>query len=277
MTEKHAAPHPKSFHYEERDAIATITLDRPERKNALTFEVYRELRDTFRTLAHRTAVRSIIITGRGDGFCTGGDVKDIIGVLLKQPTEELLDFTRLTCDLIRSLRECPTPIVAALNGVVAGAGAVIALASDFRIGCDEARVAFLFSKVGLAGSDMGAAYLLPKIVGMGRATEILMLGEFISAHDALHFGLYNQLVPHEQVASAARILAEKLRDGPQFATRMTKTMLEQESSMSLVQALEAEAQAQAICMHNRDYREYFDAFTATPRRKPVFFRKEGGA
>ncbi len=268
-------PTPKSFRYDEHGAIATIRLDRPERKNALTFEVYTELRDTFRTLANREAVRSIVITGTGDGFCTGGDVNDIIGVLLKQPTEELLKFTRLTCDLIKSMRECPTPIVAALNGVVAGAGAVIALASDFRVGCDDARIAFLFSKVGLAGADMGAAYLLPRVVGMARATEILMLGEFVSAAHALSCGLYNQVVAKDQVAAAARTLAEKLRDGPQFATRMTKTMLEHESTLSLSQALEAEAQAQAICMHNKDYREYFDAFTATPRRKAVFYREPG--
>jgi enoyl-CoA hydratase/carnithine racemase len=270
MTEK--APTPRSFRYVEPDAIATIRLDRPEKKNALTFEVYAELRDTFRALSHREAVRAIVITGTGDGFCTGGDVNDIIGVLLKQPTEKLLDFTRLTCDLIKSLRECPTPIVAALNGVVAGAGAVIALASDFRIGCDDARIAFLFSKVGLTGADMGAAYLLPRVVGMARATEMLLLGEFVSAQDALRFGLYNQVVAKDQVAPAARALAEKLRDGPQFATRMTKTMLENEATLSLSQALEAEAQAQAICMHNKDYREYFDAFTATPRRTPIFYR-----
>jgi enoyl-CoA hydratase/carnithine racemase len=265
---------PKSFRYEERAAIATITLNRPERKNALTFEVYSELRDTFRRLGDRDSVRAIVITGEGEGFCTGGDVNDIIGVLLKQPTEELLRFTRLTCDLILSLRQCGAPIVAALNGVVAGAGAVIALASDFRVACEEARIAFLFSKVGLTGADMGAAYLLPRVVGMSRATEILMLGEFLPAAEAHRIGLYHRLVPRDRVASEARALAEKLRDGPQFATRMTKKMLEHESSLSLEAALEAEAQAQAICMHNRDYREYFEAFTATPRRKPVFYRAE---
>lgn len=265
-------PNPKSFRYVEEGAIATITLDRPDKKNALTFEVYTELKDTFRALDRREAVRAVVITGAGDGFCTGGDVNEIIGVLLKQPTERLLEFTRLTCELIQSMRECPTPIVAALNGVVAGAGAVIALASDFRVGCAEARIAFLFSKVGLAGADMGAAYLLPKVVGMGRATEILMLGDFVAAEDALRMGLYNQVVSKADVVATARALAERLRDGPQFATRMTKKMLEHESNLSLVQALESEAQAQAICMHNKDYREYFDAFTATPRRKPVFYK-----
>ena len=270
-----AAPAPRSFRYAEQDAIATIVLDRPERKNALTFEVYTELRDTFRALEHRDEVRAIVVTGQGDGFCTGGDVNEIIGVLLKQPTEELLRFTRLTCDLIRSMRECTTPIVASLNGVVAGAGAVIALASDFRVACDEARIAFLFSKVGLAGADMGAAYLLPRVVGMGRAAEMLVLGDFVSPADAERFGLYHRVVPRERLAAETRALAERLRDGPQFATRMTKKMLEHESSLSLEQALEAEAQAQAICMHNRDYREYFDAFTATPRRKPVFYRPGG--
>lgn len=266
------APNPKSFRYVEESAIATITLDRPDKKNALTFEVYTELRDTFRALPKREAVRAIVITGAGDGFCTGGDVNEIIGVLLKQPTEQLLDFTRLTCDLILSMRECATPIVAALNGVVAGAGAVIALASDFRVGCPEARIAFLFSKVGLAGADMGAAYLLPRVVGLGRATEILMLGEFTAADDARAMGLYHQVVAKTDVLAAARTLAEKLRDGPQFATRMTKKMLEHEANLSLAQALESEAQAQAICMHNKDYRAYFDAFTATPRRKPVFYK-----
>ena len=267
-----AAPAPRSFLYEERDAIATITLNRPDKRNALTFEVYEELRDTFVTLDRRTAVRCIVITGADPAFCTGGDVNDIIGALFDRDAEGLLEFTRITGDLIKSMRVCQTPIVASLNGVVAGAGAVIALASDFRVAAEEARIAFLFSKVGLTGADMGAAYLLPRVVGHGRATEMLMLGDFVDAGDAQRFGLYNQVVAKDELAAATRALAEKLRDGPQFATRMTKKMLENERTMSLDEAIECEAQAQAICMHHRDYREYFEAFTAKPRRKAVFYR-----
>lgn len=267
-----SAPTPKSFLYEENDAIATITLDRAEKRNALTFEIYEELRDTFRALDNREEVRAIVITGKDPAFCTGGDVNDIIGELFHRDAEGLLKFTRVTGDLIRSMRECKTPIVASLNGTVAGAGAVIALASDFRVAAEEARIAFLFSKVGLTGADMGAAYLLPRVVGMSRATEMLMLGDFTSAEDAKQMGLYHRVVPKDELATATRKMAEMLRDGPAFANRMTKRMLEQESSMALDQALEAEAQAQAICMHHRDYREYFDAFTAKPRRQAVFYR-----
>ena len=266
-------PAPKSFLYREDDAIATITLSRPEKRNALTFEIYAELRDTFRALNERPEVRAILITGADPAFCTGGDVNDIIGALFSRDAAGLLEFTRLTCDLIRSMRECTTPIVAALNGVVAGAGAVIALASDFRVACDDARIAFLFTKVGLAGADMGAAYLLPRVVGAGRATELLMLGDFIDAAAAERAGLYHRVVPKDRLAAEARALAEKLRDGPAFALRMTKKMLDAEASLSLDQALEAEAQAQSICMQHPDYREYFDAFTAKPRRQAVFYKR----
>lgn len=268
-----AAPQPTSFLYAEDDAIATITLNRPDKRNALTFAVYEELRDTFHRLDRRSAVRAIVITGTDPAFCTGGDVNDIIGALFQRDAEGLLEFTRITGALIRSMRVCQTPIVASLNGVVAGAGAVIALASDFRIATPEARIAFLFSKVGLTGADMGAAYLLPRVVGMARATEMLMLGDFVDAADAERCGLYNRVVAKDQLAAATRALAEKLRDGPLFATRMTKKMLEDEASMTLDQALEAEAQAQSICMRHRDYREYFDAFTAKPRRTAVFYRR----
>jgi len=271
MTE---APTPTSFDYVEDDAVATITLDRPEKRNALTFEVYEELTQTFESLATRDEVRVIVITGKDPAFCTGGDVKEIIGELLGRSAEELLAFTRLTCRLIKAIRECPTPVVASLNGVVAGAGAVIALASDFRVAAEEARIAFLFTKVGLCGADMGAAALLPRVVGFGRATEILMLGDFVDAKDAERFGLYHRVVPKAELADATSDLAGRLRDGPAFATRMTKTMLEREASMSLDQALEAEAQAQAICMHSPDYQAYFDAFTAKPRRTAVFYRRE---
>ncbi len=266
------APNPRSFLYEERDAIATITLDRAEKRNALTFETYEELTGAFTKLARRKAVRVIVITGKDPAFCTGGDVNDIIGALFGRDAEGLLDFTRLTCALIRAMRECPTPIVASLNGTVAGAGAVIALASDFRVAAEEARIAFLFTKVGLAGADMGAAYLLPRVVGLGRATEILMLGDFVDAKEAERIGLYHRVVPKPDLAAATGELAKRLRDGPAFATRMTKRMLEAEAAMSLDQALEAEAQAQSICMQSPDYREYFDAFTAKPRRAAVFYR-----
>lgn len=271
MTE---APKPTSFRYQEDDAIATITLSRPEKRNALTFDVYRELTETFESLATREAVRAIVITGDDPAFCTGGDVNDIIGALFSRTAEGLLEFTRLTCRLIKAMRDCPTPIVASLNGTVAGAGAVIALASDFRVAAEEARIAFLFTKVGLCGADMGAAYLLPRVIGAGRATELLILGDFVEAKDAERFGLYHRVVPKAELASATQALAARLRDGPAFATRMTKTMLEREASMSLEQAMEAEAQAQAICMHSPDYREYFEAFTAEPRRKAVFYRRE---
>lgn len=270
------APSPTSFRYREEDAVATITLNRPQKRNALTFQAYQELTETFRLLAGRDAVRAIVLTGEDPAFCTGGDVNDIIGPLFDRDAEGLLAFTRLTCDLIRAMRECTTPIVASLNGVVAGAGAVIALAADFRVACPEARIAFLFTKVGLAGADMGAAYLLPRVVGLGRATELLMLGDFVEAADAERFGLYHRVVPKDALAATTRELAERLRDGPAFATRMTKRMLETEASMSLEQALEAEAQAQSICMRNADYREYFEAFTAKPRRQAVFYRRGDG-
>ncbi len=271
------APNPTSFRYEEVDAIATLTLSRPEKRNALTFQVYEELTATFEALATREEVRTIVITGEDPAFCTGGDVNDIIGPLFSRSAEGLLEFTRLTCRLIKAMRECATPIVASLNGTVAGAGAVIALASDFRVAAEEARIAFLFTKVGLCGADMGAAYLLPRVVGLARATEMLVLGDFVEARDAERYGLYHRVVPKAELADATRALAERLRDGPAFATRMTKTMLEREASMSLDQAMEAEAQAQAICMHSPDYREYFEAFTAKPRRKAVFYKRGDGS
>jgi enoyl-CoA hydratase/carnithine racemase len=260
---------PTSFRLEEKDAVATITLDRPDKGNALTFTVYEELRDAFKTLGARADLRVIVVTGAGRFFCTGGDVNEIIGPLFQRDMRGLLDFTRLTCDLIGSMRTCPIPIVASLNGTVAGAGAVIALASDFRVAATEAKIAFLFAKVGLAGADMGAAYLLPKVVGHGRATEILMLGDFVSAADAERFGLYNKVVPREQLEATTHELVARLRAGPAFATRMTKTMIDREAQMSLEQALEAEAQAQAICMQHPDYRTAYEAFVR--KEKPVFW------
>jgi enoyl-CoA hydratase/carnithine racemase len=260
---------PKSFLYEEADnGVATITLNRPERLNALTFEVYEELTATFERLKTRRNVRVVLITGAGRGFCSGGDVNDIIGRLFERDSSGLLEFTRLTCALVDAMRSLDTPIVASLNGTVAGAGAVIALASDFRIASETARIAFLFVRVGLSGADMGSAFLLPRVVGLARATEMLMLGDFVTSEDARRFGLYNKVVPAEHLHDESRLLAERLAAGPGFALRMTKQMLNRELSVGLAEALEMEAQAQAICMGHPDYREAYEAFVA--KRPPLF-------
>jgi enoyl-CoA hydratase/carnithine racemase len=261
---------PKSFRYavDATSAVATITLDRPERLNALTFEVYAELRDSFRALDTEAGVRAIVITGSGRAFCTGGDVEDIIGALFSRNFEGLLEFTRLTCDLILSIRQCRRPVVAALNGTVAGAGAVIAAASDIRIAADNARIAFLFSKVGLAGADMGAAWLLPRIVGLGHATELLMLGDFITAQRAAEIGLYNRVVPGERLLAEATEFGARLARGPSAALGVTKQSLNEEAAMDLVSAMEAEARAQAACMQNPNFREAYEAFRA--KREPKF-------
>ena len=261
---------PTSFLYEHdtETSLATITLNRPERLNALTFEVYVELRDTFRALSTEPGVRAVVITGAGRGFCSGGDVEDIIGALFERDHDGLLDFTRLTCDLIHAIRECRRPVVAALNGTVAGAGAVIATACDVRIAAESAKIAFLFTKVGLSGADMGAAWLLPRIVGLGRATELLMTGDFLDARRALEIGLYNRVVPQDRVVAEARAFAEQLARGPSFALSTTKDALNREATMDLATALEAEAQAQAACMENPNFRESYEAFKA--KRAPVF-------
>lgn len=253
---------PKSFLYEhDRDSgVAKITLNRPDRLNALTFEVYAELRDTFRALDTEEGVRSILLTGAGRAFCSGGDVEDIIGALFEKDYEGLLDFTRLTCDLILSIRECRRPVIAALNGTVAGAGAVIAAASDFRIGSEKAKIAFLFTKVGLAGADMGATWLLPRLVGMTHATELLMTGDFISAERAAEIGLYNKVVKGEELMPAARELAEKLAKGPSFALEITKDSLNKEASMDMISAFHHEGEIQAACMLNPNFREAYEAF-----------------
>lgn len=258
---------PQTFRYDEADGVGTITLDRPDRLNALTFEVYDELTGFFGKIG-REAVRAIVITGAGRGFCTGGDVKEIIGPLFTFTPRERLEFTRMTCQLIRNIRNVPKPVVAALNGVVAGAGAVIALASDFRIACEHARIGFVFTKVGLSGADMGASFLLPRVVGLGRATEILMTGEFVSPQDALAMGLYHRLVPAADVVRVARELALTFAQGPGLALGMTKQMLNRELSMDLENALEAEAQAQALCMEHSDFREAHDAHRE--KRPPRF-------
>ena len=252
---------PKSFLYEgDEKGVATITLNRPERLNALTFEVYRELTDTFAALRNEPDVRVVVITGAGRAFCSGGDVHDIIGELFSRDMEGLLEFTRLTCELVRNIRALPKPVIASLNGTTAGAGACIALASDIRIAAEEAKIAFLFVKVGLSGADMGAAYLLPRVVGLAKATELLYTGDFITAQEAERIGLYNRVVPGHQLAATTRDLAERLAQGPAFALAKTKELLDREAHMNLDAALECEAQAQAICMQHPDYREAYEAF-----------------
>jgi len=260
---------PKSFLYETSPTgVATITLNRPERLNALTFEVYRELTDIFSALRSETSVRTVVITGAGKAFCSGGDVHHIIGELFKRDMEGLLEFTRMTCELVRNIRALRKPVIASLNGTTAGAGACIALASDIRIASEEARIAFLFVKVGLSGADMGAAWLLPRVVGLAKATELLYTGDFITAREAERLGLYNRVVPEEQLGATTRDFAERLAQGPAFAIGKTKELLDREADMNLEAALETEAQAQAICMQHPDYREAYEAFVN--KRKPKF-------
>jgi len=258
----------KHFLYEELDRVATITLNRPERLNALTFDVYRELTDTFAALRHEDDVRSVVITGAGRAFCSGGDVHDIIGELFAKDMGGLLEFTRMTCELIRNIRALPKPVIASLNGTTAGAGACIALASDIRIANPSAKIAFLFVRVGLSGADMGAAHLLPRLVGLAKATEMLYTGDFVSAEEAERIGLYNRVVAAEDLEKETRALALRLANGPSFAIGVTKEMLNRELDVSLETALELEAQAQAICMQHPDYREAYEAFVE--KRKPVF-------
>jgi len=261
---------PKSFLYQEREGVATITLNRPERLNALTFEVYRELTDTFAALRLRESVRAVVITGAGHAFCSGGDVHDIIGELFSRDMQGLLEFTRMTCELVRNIRLLPKPVIASLNGTTAGAGACIALASDIRLAAPAAKIAFLFVRVGLSGADMGAAYLLPRIVGLAKATELLYTGDFLSAEEALSAGLYNRVVPADELQRATREFALRLARGPAFALAMTKEMLNREMEVSLDTALEWEAQAQATCMQHPDYREAYEAFVE--KREPRFKR-----
>jgi len=259
---------PKSFLYEARNGVAWIRLNRPERLNALTFEVYRELTDAFAALQDDAEVRAVVLTGEGRAFCSGGDVRDIIGELQSRDAEGLLEFTRLTCELVRNIRHLRKPVIASLNGTTAGAGACIALASDLRIASTEARIAFLFVKVGLSGADMGAAHLLPRVVGLSKATELLYTGDFITAEEALACGLYNRVVPQADLESETRALAERLARGPSFALAVTKEMLNRELDVSLDTALELEAAAQAVCMRHPDYAEAYRAFTE--KREPRF-------
>src|SRR2546425_9020140 len=251
---------PKTFLYEQRDSVSSITLNRPERLNAVTFEVYHELTDFFAKLGDEQDVVVVVITGAGRAFCSGGDVRDIIGELQGQDAEGLLKFTRLSCELIHHMRTLPKPIIASINGTTAGAGACIALASDIRIAAEEAKIAFIFVKVGLAGTDMGATYLLPRVVGLAKATELLMTGDFISAAEAEAIGLYNRVVPRAQLETATREFAEQLTHGPALGLAKTKEMLNREMHMSFASALEAEAVAQALCMQTPDFKEAHAAF-----------------
>ncbi len=259
---------PSSFRYETREHVGLITFTRPDTLNSLTFEVYRELAALLADLEQEPSVRAVVITGEGRGFCSGGDHHEIIAQLLDRDARELLEFTRLTCELIRNLRRLRKPVIAALNGTAAGAGAVIALAADLRVAAEDAKLAFLFTKVGLAGADMGAAFLLPRVVGLSRATELLYLGDAIDAATAERFGLFNRVVPKAEVLPCAMALAERLAAGPTLALGLTKELLNAELDMDLMGALDNEARAQAFCMQTRDFREASDAFRS--KRPPHF-------
>jgi enoyl-CoA hydratase/carnithine racemase len=248
------------FEFTVADGVATVTLDRPEKLNALTFDVYADLRDLIIELPQHEDVRVLVITGRGRGFCSGGDVEEIIGELQKFETAELLEFTRMTGAVVKALRECPLPVIAAVNGVAAGAGSVIALASDFRLLARSAKFAFLFTKVGLAGADMGSAYLLPRVVGFGRASELLFLGDRIDAQKALEFGLGLEVVEDGDLQDRAKQLARRLAEGPTLAYSSTKMLLTRELDMGLGPAIELEAFTQALLMKTADHAEFYAAF-----------------
>ena len=259
---------PKHFVWHVEGKVGVITLNRPERKNPLTFESYAELRDHFRALTHAPSIRAVVLRGDGGNFCSGGDVHEIIGPLTKMQMPQLLEFTRMTGDLIKAMRHCPQPVISAVDGVCAGAGALIALFSDLRYAAPSAKVAFLFVRVGLAGCDMGACAMLPRVIGQGRAAELLYTGRSMSAEEGLAWGFFNRIVEPAALHDAAMALAKDLAAGPTFANGITKTMLHQEWAMTIEQAIEAEAQAQAICMQTRDFRRAYEAFAA--KRKPVF-------
>jgi enoyl-CoA hydratase/carnithine racemase len=263
---------PRTFRWSLSDRVATITLDRPERKNPLTFEMYDELRDTFRRLRFVSGVRAVVLTGSGDNFCSGGDVHEIIGPLVrfkeKGRTDEILAFTRMTGDLVKTMRACPQPIVAAVDGVCAGAGAILAMASDLRYGTSRSKVAFLFVRVGLSGADMGACAILPRIIGHGRAAELLFTGRFMPGDEAERWGFYNKLVAPDALLSDAGEMARGLAAGPTFAHAMTKLALNQEWSMSIDEAIDAEAQTQALCMQTEDFARAYLAFVE--KKTPKF-------
>ena len=256
------------FKWELAGGVATVTLNRPERKNPLTFDSYAELRDLFGQLKYATDVKAVVLAGAGDNFCSGGDVHEIIGPLVRLKAPELLMFTRMTGDLVKAMRGCPQPIVAAIDGVCAGAGAIMAMASDMRLGTARSKTAFLFNRVGLAGCDMGACAMLPRIIGQGRASELLYTGRALGGEEGERWGFFNRLCAPEGVLADAQALARDLAAGPTFANGITKTMLHQEWAMTIEQAIEAEAQGQAICMLTEDFSRAYHAFVA--KQKPVF-------
>ena len=258
----------QSFGFQVQDQVATITLNRPERKNPLTFESYAELRQLFLNCAHADDVKAIVLVGAGENFCSGGDVFEIIGPLTELDMPGLLRFTRMTGDLVKAMRACPQPVIAAIDGVCAGAGAILAMASDIRLGTERSKTAFLFARVGLAGCDMGACAILPRLIGHGRATDLLYTGRFMSGVEAERWGFFNRLCEPGEVLLQAQNYARDLRSGPTFAHGMTKKMLQQEWNMSVDQAIESEAQAQAICMATNDFHRAFHAFSA--KQKPQF-------
>lgn len=259
---------PAHFGWSFADGVASVTLNRPERKNPLTFSSYAELRDLFRALAYTPSVKAVLIAGAGGNFSSGGDVHDIIAPLTRMTMPDLLAFTRMTGDLVKAMRGCPQPIVAAVDGACAGAGAILAMAADLRIATSEARTAFLFTRVGLAGCDMGACAILPRLIGQGRASELLFTGRAMSAEEGLAWGFYSRLVGSRALLEEALIIAREIAAGPNFAHAMTKTQLNMEWNVSLETAIEMEAQAQAICMKTEDFRRAYEAFAA--KRAPVF-------
>ena len=261
----YAAQH---FVWQVQGTVATITLNRPERKNPIPFDSYAELRDLFRQLKYATDIHAVVITGAGGNFCSGGDVHDIIGPLVRLTAPELLMFTRMTGDLVNAMRGCPQPIVAAVDGVCAGAGAIIAMASDLRLGTARCKTAFLFNRVGLAGCDMGACAILPRLIGQGRASELLYTGRSMTGEEGERWGFFNRLAAPEDVLGQAQAVAQQIVEGPTFANGITKTMLHQEWAMTVEQAIEAEAQAQALCMLTEDFKRAYHAFVA--KQKPVF-------
>ena len=258
----------RHFVWKMENDVGILTLNRPDRKNPLTFDSYEEMRELFRALPYATDVKAVVLTGEGGNFCSGGDVHEIIGPLVGTRMPQLLEFTRMTGDLVLAMRKAPQPVIAAIDGVCAGAGAMLALASDFRLATARAQAAFLVTRVGLAGCDMGACTLLPRLIGQGRATELLFSGRSMSADEGAAWGFYNRIVPEAELQGEAHVLARSLADGPTFAHGMTKTMLNQEWAMTIEQAIEAEAQAQAICMQTQDFERAYKAFAAKSR--PAF-------
>lgn len=256
------------FLWEVTNGVATVTLNRPDRKNPLTFDSYAELRDLFGLLKYATDVKAVVFSGAGNNFCSGGDVHEIIGPLVRLKVPELLMFTRMTGDLVKAMRACPQPIIAAIDGVCAGAGAIVAMASDLRVGTPRSKTAFLFNRVGLAGCDMGACAILPRLIGQGRTSELLYTGRALGGEEALQWGFYNRLCAPEALLGEANVLARSIADGPTFANGITKTMLHQEWAMTIEQAIEAEAQAQALCMLTADFTRAYEAFAC--KRQPVF-------